>query len=144
MFWDWSALFAISATPLTMTLKQFIPHQKHRYHNRENEGFVTTETPRTLFMTALTNKIFNSHWLLEQFSYEYRKTNAKLITPTNHNRSRQHNECIRIPSNLPVTCSRRGKDHAYKLRLVLVLLIIGWKTDAIFLSQSLRAAIAIT
>ena len=34
MFWDWSALFASSATPLTMTLKQFIPQQKHRYHKK--------------------------------------------------------------------------------------------------------------
>ena len=144
MFWDWSALFASSATPLTMTLKQFIPHQKHRYHNRENEEFVTTKTPTTLFMTALTNTIFNSHWVLEQFSYEYRKTNTKIITPTNHNMSRQRNEWIRIPSNLPVTCSRLVNDHAYKLQLLLVLLIIGWKTEALFLSQSLRVAIAIT
>ena len=45
---------------------------------------------------------------------------------------------------LPVTRSKRGKNHAYVVRLVLVLLLIGWKTGATLLSQSLIVAITIT
>ena len=45
---------------------------------------------------------------------------------------------------LPVTRAKGGKNHAYMVRLVLVLLLIGWKTGATPLSQSLSAAIAIT
>ena len=59
---------------------------------------------------------------LERFSNDCRKTKTKVITPTNHNRSKQRNEPIRIPS---ATCSRRGENRAYKMRLVLVLLLIG-------------------
>ena len=48
-------------------------------------------------------------------------TVTKVITPTNHNRSKQHDEPIRIPRNyMPVTYSKRGKNHAYKVRLALV------------------------
>ena len=42
------------------------------------------------------------------------------------------------------TCSKRGKNHAYMTRLVLVLLLIGWKTGTSLLSQSLSVAIAIS
>ena len=42
------------------------------------------------------------------------------------------------------TCSKRGKNHAYMVRLVLVLLLIGRKTGASLLSQSLSVAIPIT
>ena len=47
---------------------------------------------------------------------------------------------------LAITCnSLKGrKNHAYMVRLVLVLLLIGWKTGASLLSQSLSVAIAIT
>ena len=44
----------------------------------------------------------------------------------------------------PVTRSKRGKNHAHVVRLVLVLILIGWKTGASLLSQSLSVAIAIT
>ena len=36
---------------------------------------------------------------LEQFSNGCRKANAKVITSTNHNKSKQHDESIRILSN---------------------------------------------
>ena len=36
--------------------------------------------------------------LIERFSNDCRKTEAKAITPTNHNRSRQRDEPITIPS----------------------------------------------
>ena len=37
-------------------------------------------------------------WLLEQFSFECRKSKTKLITLTNHNTRKQRNEPIRIRS----------------------------------------------
>ena len=43
-----------------------------------------------------------------------------------------------------VTHPKGGKNHAYMVRLVLVLILIGWKTGENLLSQSLSAAIAIT
>ena len=42
---------------------------------------------------------------------------------------------------LPLTCSKRGKNHTNNVRLVLVLPLIGLKTGARFLSQSLSEAI---
>lgn len=36
---------------------------------------------------------------IERFSNNCRKTNARVIIPTNHNRIKQHGERIRIPSN---------------------------------------------
>ena len=61
--------FPTSATPLTMALKQFIPRQTPRYHDRKNKEFFTIEMPtRRCFMAVLTNTIFDSHWVLEPFS----------------------------------------------------------------------------
>ena len=58
---------------------------------------------------------------LERFSNDCRKT--KVIIPTNQNVRKQRDEPI---SNLrSVTCSNRGKNRAYKVRLILVLLLIG-------------------
>ena len=37
--------------------------------------------------------------VIERFSNDCRKTKTKVITPANHNRSRQRNEPITIPSN---------------------------------------------
>ena len=86
-----------------------------------------------------------AYWLhIERSSNDCRKTKAKAITPTNHNRSRQRDEPTTILSNILVTRSKRGKNHAYMVRLVLVLILIGWKTGASLLSQSLSVAIEIT
>ena len=52
---------------------------------------------------------------------------------TNHNSLQLH-----------VTRSKREENDMYMVRLVLVLLLIGWKTGASLLSQSQREAIAIT
>ena len=46
-------------------------------------------------------------------------------------------------SQFLATRSKRGKNHAYVVPLVLVLPLIGWKTGASLFSQSLRVAIAI-
>lgn len=54
-----------------------------------------------------------------------KKTNAKVITLTNHNMSKHYDEPIQIPSNLTVTCTRHQKNCVYKVQLVLLLLLIG-------------------
>ena len=60
---------------------------------------------------------------IEKFSNDRRKTNIKVITQTNHNRSKQRDEPIRIPSNnFLVTCPKGGKNRVYEMRLVVVSL----------------------
>ena len=100
--------------------------------------------PLTTAITAIKCSIcdcYSNCIKLERFSNDCRKTNIKVVTPTNDIRSKQRNDPIRIPSKCmcDVTCSRRGKCRAYEVRLVLVLvsLLIGWKSRAKFLSQSL-------
>ena len=39
-------------------------------------------------------------------------TKTKAITPTNHNRNKQHYELITIPSNYPQLAQSAGKSHA--------------------------------
>ena len=58
-----------------------------------------------------TNKpcLIVSHWHLEQFSIECRKTKTKVITLTNHNRRRQFNEPIRTRSKCMSSTSSAGK-----------------------------------
>ena len=58
--------------------------------------------------------------IIRAFSNDCRKTKTKAITPTNHNRNEPRHEPIRIPT---VTRSKRGKNHAYMVRLVLVLVL---------------------
>ena len=54
--------------------------------------------------------------VIEQFSNDCLKTNTKVIIPTNDNRSKQRDEPIRITLQLPVTCSKRGKNRTYKVQ----------------------------
>ena len=70
--------------------------------------------------------------LLERFSIECRKTNhpsqsqsTQIIQWTNQNSKYLH-----------VADAKRGKKRASESRLVLVLLLIGWKSGASFLNQS--------
>ena len=42
---------------------------------------------------------FGFSTVIERFSNDCRKTKTKAITPTNHNRSRQRDEPITVPSN---------------------------------------------
>ena len=67
---------------------------------------------------------------IERFSNDCGKTKTKAITLTNHNWNKQHYEPIIIPSNYLQLAQGAGKNHAYLVRLVLVLLLIGWKTGA--------------
>ena len=52
-----------------------------------------------------------------------------MITPANHKGA---NSEVNQSEFVTGTCSKRGKNRAYKERLVLALLLIGWKTDAKF------------
>jgi len=46
---------------------------------------------------------------IERFSNDCRKTKTKAITPTSHNRSRQRDEPITIPSNYLKLAQSAGK-----------------------------------
>ena len=47
--------------------------------------------------------------IFERFSNDRRKTETKAITPTNHNRSRQRDEPITVPSNYLKLAQSAGK-----------------------------------
>ena len=49
------------------------------------------------------------------------KSQTKVKTPTNHNRSKKRNEPIRIPNYYLKSTGKCGKYRGYKVRLVLVL-----------------------
>ena len=58
---------------------------------------------------------------------ECRKTQTKVIIPTNHNKRKQHNAPIRNQNSkqMHATGAKRGKTRASEARLVLFLLLIG-------------------
>ena len=64
----------------------------------------------------------------------------------NSNQSQQEQRAMNQSWFLATTCSflKAGKNRAYKVGFDLVLLLIGWKTGARFVSQSLSVAITIT
>ena len=64
----------------------------------------------------------NYNNVLEWFSIECRKTNAKVITLANHKGRRAIHYPIKTQSNY----TKRGKTYASKSRLVLVLLAISF------------------
>jgi len=54
-------------------------------------------------------------------------------TPSNHNINKQRNELIIHSSQqMPISCSNGEKNCAFKVQLVLVLLLIGWKSGPRF------------
>ena len=69
---------------------------------------------------------------VQRFSDDCRKTNItkQLLWPI----TTWANSAMNQSQFLAITfhCSKRGKNHAYIMRLVLVLLLIGWKTGASF------------
>jgi len=71
---------------------------------------------------------------LERFSIECRKIKTKAIKLANHKGHRQYSDPIKT-RNYYID-AKRGKTCASKSRLVLVLLLIGGKNGASFLSQS--------
>ena len=70
------------------------------------------------------------------FLIEWLKTQSKVITPTNHSRRKQRNEPIRFLSKCMQPAPNAGKMRACKSQLVLVQLLIGWKSGASFANQS--------
>ena len=48
-------------------------------------------------------------FILERFSNNCRKTKTKAIIPTNHNRNKQHDEPITVPSNYLPLAQSAGK-----------------------------------
>ena len=56
-----------------------------------------THITNTKPSTVNESNYFTNGFTLERFSYDCRKINVKIITPTNHNRSKQWDEPIRIP-----------------------------------------------
>ena len=50
-------------------------------------------------LNPLKRDFLRKHVLIRKVSNDCRKTYTKEITPTNHNRRKQHDEPIRIPSN---------------------------------------------
>ena len=83
-------------------------------------------------------------WLLKDYWSGFQMTVEKpkpkqLLRPitTGTNIAMNQSEFVAI---IPVTRSKRGKNHAYMVRLVLVLLLIGWTTGPNLLSQSLSIA----
>ena len=54
-----------------------------------------------IVMTLLLMNLLVINLITEQFSNDFRTTNAKVITPTKNKRSKLREEPIRIPSNDP-------------------------------------------
>ena len=92
------------------------------------------------FMSHLQGKLFHKQVFMERFSNDCRKTNTtvttRLITTGDNCAINQSEFLVIIPS------AKRKKNCAYKPRLVWLL--IGWKTDARFLNQSISVAITIS
>ena len=65
---------------------------------------------------AIRNSGESNAFNIEWFSNDCQKANTKVITTTNHNRSKEHNEPIRIACN----CEKN-----WVVQLVLDLLLVG-------------------
>ena len=91
-------------------------------------------------ITNYNNKNFG---LLNALKERLKGSRKWSITTTNHNRSKQRHEPIRIPCKLLVTCWKREKNRANKTRLVLVSLLIGWKIFLWLFSDYLENYISI-
>ena len=117
-----------------------------KYSSKSSPVSINATSPRQFFGA------FSAHplrWQLNlqsvnkelvRFSSDHRKTNTKPITPTDHNRSKQRDKPIRIPINYLLLVQTAGKIRGSKKRLPLVSLLIGRKTGAGFLSQSVSFA----
>ena len=62
------------------------------------------------------------------------KTKSNVIVTANHNITRNH---WKLQVGKKANCLKRGKMKATKVRLVLVLNLIGWESSASFLDQLL-------
>ena len=63
-------------------------------------GFSVQDTDASLADNFIQNEWCNPRdQVIERFSKDCPKPNAKVISPTNHNRNKQRDEPIRIPRN---------------------------------------------
>ena len=78
-----------------------------------------------VMMTAAMMMVMTIVTSIERFSNDCRKNQYQ----SNHSDQSQQEQTAQYTNQnsyqLPVTCSIRGKYHAYKLRLALVFLLIG-------------------
>ena len=80
-------------------------------------------------METISHTFHFSHWFkfevpIQRFSNDCRKTITKAITLTNHNRSKQRDEPIRIIV-ISSKFLKARENHAYNVQLVSGLLLIG-------------------
>ena len=117
----------------------FLPMQFFFFNTRTITYFPFLNEPMMLAspVNCSTGIKANGNWKKWQVSKRFSNACRK----TNLNGSKLKDEPIRAP---PVTCARRGRNCVYKVRSVLVLHIIGWKTGARFLSQRSNRNLAIT
>ena len=61
------------------------------------------------FVNVWVGTVLQVHISLERFSNDCRKTKIKAITPTNHDRGKQRDEPITVPSNYLKLAQSAGK-----------------------------------
>ena len=78
-----------------LVVKSVFEHNVYRYYVNTWFRILASFREHLIFIPLLT--LFRA--VLERFSNDCRKTKTKAITPANHNRSKQRDERITIPSN---------------------------------------------
>jgi len=126
--WKYSFIAVQLSLPSTL-----IRHEDERCSNRRNLNMLALLLVWT--ENILKMEIFeNVDVTIERFSIECRKTKTRVITLANHKRQiiKWTNQNTK---KLHVADAKRGKTRTSDSRLVLVLLLIGWKGGANFLNQ---------
>ena len=77
-----------------------------------------------IVVTLILMNLLVINLITERFSNDFRTTNAKVTTPAN-NKEQTARGTNQNSEQLPVTCSKRRKNCAFKVPLVLYLLLIG-------------------
>ena len=68
---------------------------------KDNETNASSVSPLSELFSHCELVWYQIYVKLERFSNDCRKSKTKEITPTNHSRSKEHDEPITIPSNYP-------------------------------------------
>ena len=71
--------------------------------------FISVDFFLSIPSTQRPNKYYTIMNIIERFSNDCRKTKTKVITPTNHDRGKQRDETITIPSNYLKLAQSAGK-----------------------------------
>ena len=82
----------------TLYLTYLTKQQWHCRHELNSIQVNSTAIYDTI-INRIPSTITNLSYTTEHFSNDCRKTNTNVITPSNHNKSKQRDEPIRIPSN---------------------------------------------